>query len=266
MSDKKKTFIFNLEWSEVLLGCEPEVRLEVYDAIMRYAQSGTLAEMKPLARMAFAFIKREMDYNKAQYEATIERKREAGRKGGSKAKQTQADLSTAKQSQADSSTAKQTEAQLSKAKQTQAGLSTAKQSQAKLSIYDNEYDNDNIPSYEGDIMRVRERTKHTPAQILEKFISENQITLESICMDEAITLDDFRHTAEKILRLWQLDKWNCLPIEKGNGEFSARHLINEVKSDLKKSKINLTNDSTKNNPAGGRKGSKLPPAPGFGLA
>ena len=236
MSDKKKTFIFNLEWSEVLLGCEPEVRLEVYDAIMRYAQSGTLAEMKPLARMAFAFIKREMDYNKAQYEATIERKREAGRKGGSKAKQTQADLST------------------------------AKQSQAKPSIYDNEYDNDNIPSYEGDIMRVRERTEHTPAQILEKFISENQITLESICMDEAITLDDFRHTAEKILRLWQLDKWNCLPIEKGNGEFSARHLINEVKSDLKKSKINLTNDSTKNNPAGGRKGSKLPPAPGFGLA
>ena len=41
----------------------PEVRLEVYDAVIRYAASGTLSELKPLAKMAFSFIKKEIDYN-----------------------------------------------------------------------------------------------------------------------------------------------------------------------------------------------------------
>lgn len=35
----------------------PEVRLEVYDAVIEYAESGTLSELRPLAKMAFSFIK-----------------------------------------------------------------------------------------------------------------------------------------------------------------------------------------------------------------
>ena len=33
---KKKSFIFNVEWQEILLGYPSEVRLEVYDAIIEY--------------------------------------------------------------------------------------------------------------------------------------------------------------------------------------------------------------------------------------
>ena len=78
--DTKKSFIFNIEWHEVLKDYPAEVRLEVYEAIIRYCSSGTLSEMKPLAKMAFAFIKREIDYNENRYQETIEARRAAGRK------------------------------------------------------------------------------------------------------------------------------------------------------------------------------------------
>ena len=46
---KRKSFVFNIEWQEVLMDYPPEVRLEVYDAIIEYVASGTLSELKPLA-------------------------------------------------------------------------------------------------------------------------------------------------------------------------------------------------------------------------
>lgn len=58
---KKKSFIFNVEWQEILLDYPSEVRLEVYDAIIEYVASGTLTELKPIAKMAFSFIKLELE-------------------------------------------------------------------------------------------------------------------------------------------------------------------------------------------------------------
>lgn len=46
------------------MGYPPEIRLEVYDAVIEYASSGTVPELKPLAKMAFSFIKREIDMDK----------------------------------------------------------------------------------------------------------------------------------------------------------------------------------------------------------
>ena len=59
-----------------------EVRYEVYDAIIEYAASGKLLDLKPLAKMAFSFIKKEMDYNDERYKERVEKNRENGRKGG----------------------------------------------------------------------------------------------------------------------------------------------------------------------------------------
>ena len=83
--DKKRTFLFNIDWRDVLMDYPAEVRHEVYDAIIEYAASGKLSEMKPLAKMAFSFIKKEMDYNQSLYEAKVETNRENGRKGGAPA-------------------------------------------------------------------------------------------------------------------------------------------------------------------------------------
>lgn len=79
---RKKTFVFNLEWCEILEGYEEKVQLEVYDAVFKYVETGIVPkELKPLARMAFTFIKREIDYNEEKYNKTIESRRSAGRKG-----------------------------------------------------------------------------------------------------------------------------------------------------------------------------------------
>ena len=58
-----------------------EVRLEVYDAIIEYAASGRLSELKPLAKMAFSFIRKEIDSNNAKYDETVKKRSEAGKKG-----------------------------------------------------------------------------------------------------------------------------------------------------------------------------------------
>lgn len=82
MSDtKKKSFVFYIEWQEVLMEYPAEVRLEVYDAIIEYVASGTLSELKPLAKMAFSFIKKQIDSNNDKYNSLVEKRREAGKKG-----------------------------------------------------------------------------------------------------------------------------------------------------------------------------------------
>lgn len=81
MAKDKKSFVFNCEWQEVLRDFPAEVRLEVYDAIIDYVATGRLAELKPLARMAFLFIKKEVDMNNAKYDETVKKRSEAGKKG-----------------------------------------------------------------------------------------------------------------------------------------------------------------------------------------
>lgn len=78
---KRKSFVFYIEWQEVLMEYPSEVRLEVYDAIIRYAASGTQSELKPLAKMAFSFIKKQIDSNNDKYNCLIAKRSEAGKKG-----------------------------------------------------------------------------------------------------------------------------------------------------------------------------------------
>ena len=78
---RRKSFVFYTEWKEVLVDYPPEVRLEVYDAVIEYAESGTLSELKPLAKMAFSFIKKQIDSNKDKYDDIIAKRSEAGKRG-----------------------------------------------------------------------------------------------------------------------------------------------------------------------------------------
>lgn len=82
MDKDKKSFVFYVEWRDVLMDYPAEVRYEVYDAIIEYAASGKLSELKPLAKMAFSFIKKDMDRNQDKYNGKVETNRENGKKGG----------------------------------------------------------------------------------------------------------------------------------------------------------------------------------------
>lgn len=79
-----KTFIFNIEWKEALSGCPDDVRLEVYDAVIEYAESGKLTSLRPMAAMAFNFIKRELDFEFHKCKEIKAKRSLAGKKGMAK--------------------------------------------------------------------------------------------------------------------------------------------------------------------------------------
>ena len=168
MASVRRSFLFNIEWVEVLDGYPKEVRHEVLDGVLEYMRSGKIIEMKPLAKMAFSFIKRELDYNNERYESMVSKRSEAGRKGGlSKGKTAVAtdegsvseDMPDEDSAEANAYFAKQTkqsqanEASAFFAKQTEANEANA--FFAKHNDNDNEYEN----KYENDIREGIEAEK-----------------------------------------------------------------------------------------------------------
>lgn len=63
---------------DALADLPDDVRLEVYDAVIRYGISGETKDLKPMARLAFAFVKNDIDTDKAAYAKKVE----AGKTGG----------------------------------------------------------------------------------------------------------------------------------------------------------------------------------------
>ena len=74
--------MFYVEWAEILMDYPAEVRLEVYDAVIDYVASGTTTEMKPQAKMAFSFIKKQIDNNNERFDEIVFKRSAAGKKGG----------------------------------------------------------------------------------------------------------------------------------------------------------------------------------------
>lgn len=75
--------IFHKKWRDAIKDLPAEARLEVYDAIGQYAFDDKVQEfVSPMAKMAFVFIKVDIDTTtKRQDEISIKR-RLAGKKGG----------------------------------------------------------------------------------------------------------------------------------------------------------------------------------------
>ena len=79
---KIESFIFHIEWRNVLRGLPDKVRLEVYDAIIDYGLSGTLPQLKSTAMLAFNIMKVTIDNDNRKYLSICERNRKNGLKGG----------------------------------------------------------------------------------------------------------------------------------------------------------------------------------------
>ena len=69
-----KNFTFAGKWHEVLKNYPEEIQKEVYRAAVEYAFTGTITEMQPLARMAFDFIRYEIDEKARRREARLAKK------------------------------------------------------------------------------------------------------------------------------------------------------------------------------------------------
>ncbi|MDE5786023.1 MAG: hypothetical protein K2H98_05760, partial [Duncaniella sp.] len=188
MGDNNNTFIFNLKWYEVLLDYPVEVRLEVYEAIMRYASSGTVPDLKPLANMAFSFIRKEMDYNRSRYESTVEKRREAGRRS------------------AEAKAAIRKQAEQVSTNSTSVGIAQQNQQAEQVSTNSthNDNDNDNVNDIDNHLDYVDIRgASISSEEFLDQFFSATSV-VESFCMSNHVTVDELRTIATSILAEWKL--------------------------------------------------------------
>ena len=85
----KDSFIFYKEWKDAIADLPNDVRLEIYEAIIEYGTSGKLPALKPIANVAFNFIKTGIDRNAERYNDVVEKRREAGKISAEKRKQQQ---------------------------------------------------------------------------------------------------------------------------------------------------------------------------------
>ena len=69
-----KKFTFALKWREILKSYQTDIRREVYEAIIEYAATGEIMDMQPVSRMAFDFIRYELDEKTRRKEERLAKK------------------------------------------------------------------------------------------------------------------------------------------------------------------------------------------------
>ena len=120
---KKETFLFYADWLNVIRDLPSEVQLEVYQAIAEYAIYDNLIELKPLAKVAFGFIKQTIDRDTQKYISISEKRSEAGKRGGRPLKNNELKESNEKQKKQ---------------------LLSEKSKKSNCPLNDNDNDNDNV--------------------------------------------------------------------------------------------------------------------------
>ncbi|MDR2065715.1 MAG: DUF6291 domain-containing protein [Prevotellaceae bacterium] len=76
------SFIFYKSWYNAIRDLPNDVRLEVYESAMRCAFGETVEGLKPLANVAFNFIKDDIQRQKQSYQSVVLKNKENGKKGG----------------------------------------------------------------------------------------------------------------------------------------------------------------------------------------
>lgn len=79
---ERNSFIFYKGWREAIKDLPDDVRLEIYESIIEYATTGNLRGLKPMANIAFNFIKIDIDRDTEKYMSIVERNKSNGSKGG----------------------------------------------------------------------------------------------------------------------------------------------------------------------------------------
>lgn len=78
----RNSFVFYKSWKDAISGLPDAIRLEVYEATIRYAFGETVEGLGAMASIAFNFIKTDIDRLNESYTAMVNRNRENGKKGG----------------------------------------------------------------------------------------------------------------------------------------------------------------------------------------
>ncbi len=78
----KDTFVFYRSWQNVIGELPDATQLEIYRAITEYALNDTTIDLSEVAKVAFAFIRQDIDRDIEKYNAICEKNRENAKLGG----------------------------------------------------------------------------------------------------------------------------------------------------------------------------------------
>ena len=81
---KRDSFIFYVDWLNVIDELPQEIQLEIYQAITRYAIKGEVHSLSPMANIAFGFIRQALDRDMKKYQQAKITNQEKGRMGNLK--------------------------------------------------------------------------------------------------------------------------------------------------------------------------------------
>lgn len=82
----KDSFVVYTGWKEHLELLSDDEKGHLFMALIEYVSTGAVEELSPVARMAFSFMKAQIDADTQKYEATCQKRSEAGKLGGRPAK------------------------------------------------------------------------------------------------------------------------------------------------------------------------------------
>lgn len=74
--------MFYKEWMDAIGDLPDDIRLEIYESVIVYATTGDIGGLKSMAKIAFNFIKADIDRDIERYVAMVEKNKENGARGG----------------------------------------------------------------------------------------------------------------------------------------------------------------------------------------
>jgi len=79
---EKNSFLIYLDYEEQFNLLTDEQIGQLMKAIMKYEKTGEIPELEGMLKMAFSFIKTQLDKDREKYQARCEKNRENGARGG----------------------------------------------------------------------------------------------------------------------------------------------------------------------------------------
>lgn len=78
----KASFLIYLDYQEQFELLSDEQAGQLIKAIIKYEKTGEITELDGMVKMAFSFIKTQLDRDREKYQAKCEKNRENAKKGG----------------------------------------------------------------------------------------------------------------------------------------------------------------------------------------
>ena len=213
---ERKSFVFRKGWSDAISGLPDDVRLEVYEAIIGYGISGeTPKQLKPMARLAFNFVKTTLDEDVERYDEIKKARSEAGRKGMEKRWG-------------------------KKSVETDAGDNKCYSpiTSDNKNNY-NDYVNDNVillPIGSGDKSAPAPACEDVNDKYLEKFFNSKKSLIEKLLMDFGLKPDEvgvLKDMAQQVVNEWKL----CDTFHAGGYADWSQHLISTMRIKMGRQKV-----------------------------